>query len=136
MNDFIAFNQALSDATRWRIVQLLFNEPLCVCELADILEMPQSSVSSHIQVIKKGGLLDSERCGKWLYYRVKENFRGLLATMSGFFETTPAADSLLKADSKRAAKRLAERNASCCPLPTELTKLKPLSSRTVTQPAR
>jgi len=133
MNNIVAFNHALADATRWRIVQLLFNEPLCVCEVADILDMPQSSVSSHIQVIKKGGLLESEKCGKWQYYRVRENYRGLLATMGGFFEISPATHSQLKADAKRAAKRLAERDGSCCSLPTALTKLTPLTSPTFTK---
>ena len=60
--DVVPFFRALADETRWRIVQLLSDEPMCVCELADILRMPQSSVSSHLQVIKKGRLLDSTLC--------------------------------------------------------------------------
>lgn len=130
MKNIVAFSHALADETRWRIIQLIFNEPMCICELADILEMPQSSVSSHVQVIKKApGLLDSEKCGKWIYYRVSRNHRHLLLSMGGFFEESPASDKVLKADAAMAVKRLAERDESCCPLPTCLTKLKPLTAK-------
>lgn len=127
MMNIVAFAQALADDTRWRIVQLVFNEPLCVCELADILGMPQSSVSSHVQVIRKAGMLDSEKCGKWVYYRVTPNHRRLLQTMGEFFEASPTRDATLKADARKSVKRLAERDESCCPLPKGLGKLKPLA---------
>ena len=55
MTNPVAFFRALSDETRWRIVRLVMDRALCVCELADILGMPQSSVSSHVQVIRKAG---------------------------------------------------------------------------------
>ncbi|RYD17419.1 MAG: ArsR family transcriptional regulator, partial [Verrucomicrobiaceae bacterium] len=61
MTDIVTFSRALADPTRWRIVRLVMDDALCVCELADILEMPQSSVSSHVQVIRKAGLLESEK---------------------------------------------------------------------------
>ena len=133
MTNIVAFAQALADETRWRILQLITDEPLCVCELADILGMPQSSVSSHVQVIKKAGMLESERCEKWIYYRVCGNHRHLLATLGSFFEVSPASDATLRADAARAVKRLRERSGSCCPLPTGLTSLRPLKPK---RPAR
>lgn len=48
MSSVVTFSRALADATRWRIVRLVMADALCVCELADILKMPQSSVSSHV----------------------------------------------------------------------------------------
>lgn len=120
MKDLVAFNHALSDATRWRIVRLLLDEPLCVCELADILDMPQSSVSSHVQVIKKSGMLLSEKCEKWIYYRVSGSHRSLILSLERFFEVSPATDAMLKKDATRAVKRLTEREASCCPPPKSL----------------
>lgn len=133
MHSVVPFAQALADETRWRIVQLLFDVPMCVCELADILQMPQSSVSSHLQVIKKGRLLDSERCEKWIYYRVAANHRHLLRNLAEFFEVSPAGNAVLGADARRAAKRLAGRDGSCCPLPKALMKLKPLPKRRKTR---
>jgi ArsR family transcriptional regulator len=80
-------------------------------------------------VIKKGGMLESERCEKWIYYRVAASHRPLLRNLAEFFEVHPAGDATLSADARRATRRLAERDGSCCPLPTSLTKLKPLPSR-------
>lgn len=120
MKNLVAFNHALSDATRWRIVRLLLNEPLCVCELADILDMPQSSVSSHVQVIKKSDMLESEKCEKWIYYQVKPAHRTLIMSIERFFEASPSTDQRLKTDAANAVKRLAERGESCCPLPKSL----------------
>jgi ArsR family transcriptional regulator, arsenate/arsenite/antimonite-responsive transcriptional repressor len=40
MKNVVVFSRALADATRWRIVRLVMDDALCVCELADILEMP------------------------------------------------------------------------------------------------
>ena len=91
------------------------NRALCVCELADILEMPQSSISSHVQVIRKAGLLESEKREKWTYFRISRNYRKLITTLDKFFEVSE--ESALKADDARAKARLAERETSCCPGP-------------------
>lgn len=124
MKNVVAFSHALADETRWRIALLIFSEPMCVCELADILGMPQSSVSSHVQVIKKAGILESEKREKWIYYRLSPGHRHLVMMLAEFFNASPAWDSVLKADASRAQVRLAEREESCCPLPQGLKKLK------------
>lgn len=102
---------------------------MCVCELADILDMPQSSLSSHLQVIRRSGMLDSERCGKWVYYRLTRNYRPLLRSLTEFFEISPAGDKVLRADQQRALQRMSQRDAGCCPLPKSLATLKPLAAK-------
>ena len=131
MKNLVAFSHALSDETRWRILQLLKDGALCVCELADILRMPQSSVSSHVQVIRRAGLLDSERCEKWIYYRVNRRCRPLLAALAKFFAVSPATNAVLRADAAQAAKRLARRDESCCPPPKALAGTPAGCSRTL-----
>jgi DNA-binding transcriptional ArsR family regulator len=113
MRNVVAFNRALADPTRWRIVRLVLNEALCVCELADILEMPQSSVSSHVQVIRKAGLLESEKCEKWTYFRIDHEYLRLIRSLESFFPEGDEAES----DARRAARRLEVRAGSCCPGP-------------------
>ena len=88
--NIVTFSRALADPTRWRIVRLVLEDALCVCELADILEMPQSSVSSHVQVIRKAGLLESEKCEKWTYFRIEPKYRGLVGTLEKFFASDDA----------------------------------------------
>ena len=118
METVVTFTRALADATRWRIVRLVLEDALCVCELADILEMPQSSVSSHVQVIRKAGLLESEKCEKWTYFRIASDYRKLIASLEKFFAESD--DAILKSDAARSIARLAKREESCCPVPKSL----------------
>jgi len=83
---------------------------LCVCELADILDMPQSSVSSHVQIIRKAGLLESETCGKWTYFRITGGHLPLLHAMIRRFPDS----GILAEDMQKASERLAQRASSCC----------------------
>ena len=115
--NLVQFSRTLGDSTRWRIVRLVLDDALCVCELADILEMPQSTVSSHVQVIRKAGLLESEKCEKWTYFRIDPDYRELISTLEKFFGTQ---DAVLTSDAARAVARLARREESCCPLPKTL----------------
>ena len=115
--NIVNFSRALADPTRWRIVRLVRADALCVCELADILEMPQSSVSSHVQIIRKAGLLESEKCEKWTYFRIHSKFSELISTLEQFFKSD---DAVLKSDATRALTRLAIRETSCCPGPKSL----------------
>ena len=115
--NIVNFSRALADPTRWRIVRLVRADALCVCELADILEMPQSSVSSHVQIIRKAGLLESEKCEKWTYFRIDSKFSELIGTLEQFFKSD---DAVLKSDATRALTRLAIRETSCCPGPKSL----------------
>ena len=112
------FFRALGDATRWRMVRLLMNRALCVCELADILDMPHSSTSSHLQIIRKAGLLESERCGKWSYYRIHRQHLALMRNLLKQFPVEAQHDI----DQQRCDQRMADRANSCCPGPVALAK--------------
>lgn len=116
MENVVTFCRALADETRWRVIRLVMDRALCVCELADILEMPHSSVSSHVQIIRKAGLLESERCGKWTYFRIHPRYVFLLTQISETFPNKVGH----KADLKKAKARLADRETSCCPGPIKL----------------
>ena len=130
MRNIVTFSRALADPTRWRIVRLVMEDALCVCELADILGMPQSSVSSHVQVIRKAGLLESEKCEKWTYFRIEAEYLKLLRSMVRFFENSTEDD--WTSDDEKAAARLAERDGSCCPGPVKLASRRRTKSPTPT----
>ncbi len=132
MTNMVQFTRALSDPTRLRIVRLVMREALCVCELADILEMPQSSVSSHVQVIRKAGLLESEKCEKWTYFRIDAKYLKLLETMDRFFAGTEEDE--WSGDAARAARRLGVREGSCCPGPKKLVSKSRSKATTTLQP--
>ncbi len=121
MNDPVAFARALADATRWRIVHLVFDRALCVCELADVLGVPQSTLSSHLRVIDAAGLLDCERREKWLFYRVKPAFVPLLRAFFEHFDATPDSVPALARDARKAQTRITKREKNCCPSPAVLS---------------
>jgi len=62
--------KALSDETRLRILSLLTAGELCVCDLMEVLQLPQSTVSRHLAYLRNTGLVDDRRQGVWMYYRL------------------------------------------------------------------
>ena len=72
MEQLAQFFKALSDETRLRIMMLLTQGELCVCDLMFVLDEPQSKVSRHLAYLKHSGLTNSKRAGVWMHYRLKE----------------------------------------------------------------
>ncbi|MFB6291177.1 MAG: ArsR/SmtB family transcription factor [Candidatus Bipolaricaulia bacterium] len=60
----------LANETRLRLLRTLavVDKAVCVCELEDALDLPQYSVSRHLQKLKESGLVESRREGTWAYY--------------------------------------------------------------------
>ncbi len=71
--------KALSDETRLRILCLLLEGELCVCDLMAVLQLPQSTVSRHLAYLKNSGWVDDRRCGVWMYYSISDNGNALQA---------------------------------------------------------
>lgn len=64
--------KALSDETRTRILYLLADEELCVCDLADILEMTLPAISHHLRILRTMRLVKYRREGKKAYYSLDD----------------------------------------------------------------
>jgi ArsR family transcriptional regulator len=63
--------KALAEPLRWSIVAALAREELCVCHLAEDLEVQQSLISHHLRVLRDAGLVEGERWRYWTYYRLR-----------------------------------------------------------------
>ena len=72
MEQLVQFFRALSDETRLRIMMLLTQGELCVCDLMLVLDEHQSKVSRHLAYLKYSGLTNSKRAGVWMHYSLKE----------------------------------------------------------------
>ncbi len=72
MEQLVQFFKSLSDETRLRIMILLTQGELCVCDLMFVLDEPQSKVSRHLAFLKHSGLANSKRAGVWMHYCLKE----------------------------------------------------------------
>lgn len=64
--------KALSEEVRLRILCLLGDGELCVCDLIGALGLPQSTISRHLAYLKKCGWVESRRVGVWMHYRLNE----------------------------------------------------------------
>ncbi|AMV70459.1 metalloregulator ArsR/SmtB family transcription factor [Desulfuromonas carbonis] len=64
--------KALADETRLRILALLREGELCVCDLMAVLNLPQSTVSRHLAYLRNAGLVDDRRQGVWMFYRLAD----------------------------------------------------------------
>lgn len=68
MKKCIRVMKALSDPNRVKIVKMLGNKELCVCELTALLGLAQSTVSKHLRLLEDAGLVSSKREGAWVNY--------------------------------------------------------------------
>ena len=114
MTALLSSARAFADPTRVRILAALRDGELCVCELCDALHVTQSTLSTHLQVIRAAALVTTRRVGKWNYYAIAPEAGGLLDSVFGFFATTLAADRKLAADARRLKKRMALRERGAC----------------------
>lgn len=116
MQELALIGKAFSEPARVRVIALLRMRELCVCELCDILELPQSTLSTHLQYLRQTGLVKTRQEGKWVYYTLSQTL--LVATRALFRldEHELAADAVLKADARKLTQRLAKRgdDGSCC----------------------
>ena len=86
--------KALAEPLRWRIVELLGAEELCVCHLVAALGVPQSLVSHHLRVLRDLGLVSTERFRYWTYYHLEPKALELLAARLGrLVDEAPAPGS-------------------------------------------
>ena len=98
--------KALAEPLRLRMLSAIADDPRgesCVCDLAELADVSQPTVSHHLKVLRTVGLLDSERRGTWVWYRVApEKEAAVAALLEGFApavvaptveaETTTAAE--------------------------------------------
>lgn len=73
MDDILNLFSMLSDKTRLRILLLLREHELCVCEIFAALDMSQPRVSRQLGILKQARLIKDRREGKWVYYKLDEN---------------------------------------------------------------
>ncbi|GBC97356.1 Arsenic resistance transcriptional regulator ArsR1 [bacterium HR16] len=66
--------KALADSNRLRILALLQEGSLCVCQLMGVLGLSQSTVSKHLAILKEAGLLAEEQRGKRSFYALRKEF--------------------------------------------------------------
>ena len=70
--------KALSDQSRLRILMMLQERSLCVCEIVDILGLANSTVSKHLSILRNTDLIMDEKDGRWVNYRLSTSLESNL----------------------------------------------------------
>ncbi|MBQ5324232.1 MAG: winged helix-turn-helix transcriptional regulator [Oscillospiraceae bacterium] len=77
--------KALSDPTRRKILELLKKGPLSAGEIGEYFEMTGATLSHHLSILKKAGLVDDSKKGTFVYYEINTSvMEDILAWISGF----------------------------------------------------
>lgn len=103
--------QALGDPVRLRIVRLLREREQCVCHLTEVLGLSQPTVSHHMGLLKRAGLVLDRRDARWTYYRLApEAAPRLSAAIAALLDTsqmdpTPAGCHVPALECERSASR-------------------------------
>lgn len=113
MERLTAFGKALADPTRVRILRILRQAEACVCELTDALEVSQSTLSTHLQVLRAARMVATRKRGNWIVYSLAE---GLRAAVEEAFEHFPPCGERIERDRERFARRVQMRVNECCVL--------------------
>ena len=84
--------QALADEKRLRVLELLGGGELCVCELAEALELSQPLLSFHLRTLREAGLVSARRKGRWVHYSLNpaalDELRGMAGALAeGAYES-------------------------------------------------
>jgi len=88
--------QALADPTRLAIVrELAGTTSVCACDFTDCCGVSQPTVSHHLRILREAGVIESERRGTWIFYRLvpsaADRLRSLAGELSGAPQIIPAA---------------------------------------------
>jgi len=72
MKELAEFYKVFGDATRVKILYVLLESEMCVCDLAAVLKMTQSAISHQLRVLKQMKLVKNRRDGKTVYYSLAD----------------------------------------------------------------
>ena len=106
--------KGFADPVRIRILNLLAAGELCVCDICDILKLPQSSISRHLAYLRRTRLVDCEREGKFAHYRFAEPRNAVHRNLQDCVRSCFIGLPLLDTERRLAIKRVATRALEPC----------------------
>ncbi len=86
MNKLLPLFKALSDETRLKILTLLKDGKVCVCDIAETLNMTQPNISFHLSLLKEAGLIKDRKNGRWVHYSLSDTDMFTRFLLLGIFE--------------------------------------------------
>ncbi|MCL4190278.1 MAG: winged helix-turn-helix domain-containing protein [Thermoguttaceae bacterium] len=103
--------RALSERIRLRILNLLREGEVCVCDLVDVLQVPQPTASRHLAYLRRAGLVEVRKEGQWCYYRLAPPQSAFRRALAECLVRCADENPVMTADARRLRKVQRER---CC----------------------
>ena len=79
MKSFLKVMKALSDPSRVKIMKMLQQKTMCVCEMQSALQIAQSTTSKHLQILEDAGLIAYKKDGLWVNYMIADGHESVYA---------------------------------------------------------
>ena len=109
--------KALADPTRVRIVGLLLAGEVCVCHIHETLGIPQSKASRHLAYLRRAGIVQGQKRGLWVYYRLAANEKGTAQVLVDAARHCIGHLPTVQRDGVK----LAKKTGCCAPVQTDFT---------------
>jgi ArsR family transcriptional regulator len=114
LDDLDALFKGFADPTRIRILNLLAAGELCVCDIVEILDLPQSTVSRHLSYLLRSDLVEVSREWKFAHYRLARPVNPVHRNLIGCVRSCFAGISSLDTERARAEARVRARASEPC----------------------
>ncbi len=108
--------KAIGEETRIRIMRIIIKSgtELCACEIIDVLEKPQYTISKNLGILVKAGLLSERRDGRMMFYRLKDDSDFNKTIFENIRKIKCDADECFKNDFTKLSERLSKREGGKC----------------------
>lgn len=105
--DLVRLFAALADPTRLRLLNLMRGREVCVCYFVEILEQSQPKISRHLAYLRRAGIVNARRDGKWMHYSIVGPDDAAAASILDTVLASLEEDTAMRADRARL-------NKACC----------------------
>jgi len=103
----LQITKALADGQRLRMLLLLRDRELCVCQIIAVLDLAPSTISKHLSILSAAGLVEHRKEGRWAYYRLPGNAADpMVRNAWRWIATSLRDDDAMAKDMKKLAKVL------------------------------
>ena len=75
LEEIVNFQKALADETRVRILMSIYKHELCLCHISNILNLANSTLSKHLDILRRNRLILKRKAGKFHYFCFNNNFQ-------------------------------------------------------------
>ena len=111
--------KALADINRVRAYLALNEQPLCVCQIVELLQLAPSTVSKHMSILAQAGLVSGSKRGRWVYYQQTVAENPAVAMLSRVLQQLVAEEAQPAQDQAALAEILALDPEGLCRVQTE-----------------